>query len=307
MRVYSKAVRRRNVTKWLFYGCLIILPLIQFCIMYVGVNINSLFMAFKSYDSEAGWQWIGFGNFKSVFYDINRRLPELTYSFKNSIICWLISLLVTLPLGLLFAFYVYKKYWGSKFFRVILFLPSIISGAVLAAMYKYYADTFMPGVINTIFGTNLKGFLSVEGVDFWAIVFFNIFIGFGPSVLMYTGAMVNIPKEVGEAARLDGANAFVEFVKIVLPQIFGTVSVFIITGVAAIFVNQMNLYSIYFNEADTHLFTMGYYTYMKIQKAGTSYGIYPYFATLSLLLTSIIAPLILFLNWFFKKIDPMKS
>ena len=54
--------------KWLFYGCLIVLPLLQFAVMYVGVNFNSLIMAFRIYDFETDhWGWVGFQNFKDIF------------------------------------------------------------------------------------------------------------------------------------------------------------------------------------------------------------------------------------------------
>lgn len=309
MDAIKKSLKNGSYKKWVFYACLVALPLLQFCIMYVGVNMNSFLMAFKSYDAiNDSWDFCGWANFKAVFYDVGR-LPALNYAFKNSFVAWGVGLLISTPLGLLFAFYAYKKYWGWGFFRVVLFLPSIISGMVLTIMFRYYADTFLPGVINSVFGTNLYGFLSTpnKGQDFVAILMFNVFIGFGVSVLMYTGAMVSISQSVTEAACLDGVNAFQEFFYIVFPQIISTVGVFLVTGIAGIFTNQLNLYSIRHNEAPEHLFTMGYYIYANIQKAGSSYAVYPYYACLSLLLTLIVAPIILVARYLINKYDPMKA
>lgn len=293
--------------KWLFYGALIILPLLQFAIMYVYVNFNSLIMAFRSYDVETNrWSWIWFENFKDIFYDIGR-LPTLKAGFSNSILTWLIGLVTSLPLSIIFAYYMYKKCWGYKVFRVLLFVPSIISASILMIIFKYYADTFLPSMINRIFNTDYFGFLSDKKTQFASIVTYNIFIGFGVSVLMYTGSMNNISESVIEAGTLDGVNTFQELVFIVLPQILGTISVFVITGVSGIFVNQLNLYSIYHVHADTELYTIGYFLYRNIFLAGESYAAYPYNAALGVLVTLIVAPVIFGLKIFFKKVDPMEN
>lgn len=293
--------------KWLFYSCLIFLPLLQFAVMYVYVNFNSLIMAFRSYDIDTNrWSWVWFENFKDLFYDMGR-LPALRAGFANSIIVWILGLVITLPLGIIFAYYIYKKYCGYKVFRVLLFLPSIISASVLMIIFKYYADTFLPAVVNKIFHTDYFGFLSDKKTQFSAIVVYNIFIGFGVSVLMYTGSMNNISESVIEAGRLDGVNTLQELIFIVLPQILGTVSVFVITGVSGIFVNQLNLFSIYHVHADTDLYTIGYFLYRNIFLAGESYAAYPYNAALGVLVTLIIAPIIFGLKIFFKKVDPMEN
>lgn len=303
-------IKKSSFAKWTFYFCIILFPLIQFGIMYVGVNVSSLVMAFRKYDAIKGeWSWNGFKNFNAVFYDIGRKLPSLHYAFTNSVKVWLVNLFITLPLGLLFAYYIFMRGFGWNFFRVVLFLPSIISGMVLAIMFKYYADTLIPGVINDVFHTKLTGLLSNNDTQFTTILFFNVFIGFGVSVLMYTGAMVSISESVIEAAELDGANEFQEFIFVIFPQIFGTVSVFIITGIAGIFTNQLNLQA--FNnrlvDAPANTYTMGYFIYASIQEAGSAYAIYPYYSCLSFLLTLLIAPVVLFLRWIFNKVDPAKA
>ena len=131
-------------------------------------------------------------------------------------------------------------------------------------------------------------------------------MSFGVSVLMYTGAMTAIPSSVFEAAQLDGINPLKEFVLIVLPQIIPTVSVFIVTGLASVFTNQLHLYSFYYNGAPSEVQTIGYYLYKNIQTAKT-YAEYPYTAALGLIITFIVAPLVLLMRWGLKKIDPMED
>lgn len=306
MQIQSIKKRNKNLTGWLFYGALISLPLLQFCIMYLYVNFNSLVMAFKTYDLDTNsWSWVGFANFKSLFYDI-KTLPELTYGFKNSLVSWAVGLVISLPVSLFFAYYIFKGFMFSKAFRILLFVPSVISVSVLTIIFKYYAETFMPQILNGVFGTKFKGFLSNRNTVFATIMFFNIFIGFGVSVLMYTGAMKGIPESVIEAGKLDGVNTFQEFFLIVFPQIIGTVSVFLVTGIAGIFTNQLNLYSIFHSGAHARVYTIGYYLYRTIQQA-SSYAQYPYCAALGSLVAVIIIPVILLVRWILNKLDPMEN
>ncbi|MBO5481498.1 MAG: sugar ABC transporter permease [Clostridia bacterium] len=298
--------KKGNWRNTLFFWCLIGPALLQFVVMYLFVNFNSLIMSVRAYDIESNtWYFYGFKNFESLFYDFSH-LPELRYGIQNSFIAWSVSLVITLPLGLLFAYYIAKKFFGAGVFRVLLFLPQIISANILVIIFKYYADAFLPTVINDLFGTKLFGFLSQKDSQFPAILIFNIYIGFGTSVLMYTGAMNGISKSVLEAAELDGTNTLQEFILIVLPQIIGTVSVFVITGVTALFTNQLNLYSIYHKNADSHLYTVGYYMYREIQSA-SSYASYPKMAALGIMITLVVAPLIICMRRLSKKLNPLED
>lgn len=290
----------------LFFWCLIGPALLQFAVMYVFVNFNSLLMAVRAYDIDSNtWSFIGFKNFEALFYDFSH-LPELRDGLQNSFIAWGVSIAITLPLGLLFAYYIAKKFFGAGVFRVILFLPQIISANILVIIFKYYADAFLPTIINETFGTKLFGFLSQKESQFPSILIFNIYISFGVSVLMYTGAISAISKSILEAAELDGVNTVQEFILIVLPQIVGTVSVFVITGITVIFTNQLNLYSIYHKNAPSHLYTVGYYMYREIQ-AASSYAVYPKMAALGIVITVVVAPLIIGMRRLSKKLNPLED
>ena len=262
-------------------------------------------MAFRGYNIDKGWYWLGFDNFKNVFYDL-KTLPVLRYGIINSLIAWFWTSLVSIFLGLLFANYIFRKNKGWGFFRIVLFLPSVLSAGVLITIFKYYGDRFLPGILNKLFGTHLLGFLSEPQYKFPTVVIFSIFISFGVQVLIYTGAMSAISESVFDASKIDGCSSTREFFSIILPQIVPTVTVYIVSGIAQLFSNQLNLYSFYFQAADIKVQTIGYYTYRAIQKA-SSYAEYPYIATIGLLCTAVIAPVVVFARWVFRKLDPMED
>lgn len=288
---------------WLFYVAMLLWPLAQFAVFYIGVNANSFLLAFENIDAETGAvTFVGFDNFVKLFNDIaNESL--FSYAIKNSLVYWLTSTAISIPLGLLFAYYIYKKRHLSGFFQVLLFLPAIVSSMVTVIMYRFFVDGFVPEVVNALLGTKLMALFSKYTMP--AIFIFNVWMGFGVSTLMYLGAMKGISNDVLEAAKIDGVTSFQEFVHIILPQIFSTVSVFIITGIAGIFTNQINLFAFFNKSAELQNYTIGYYLYMKVQSA-TSSAEYPYLSALGLVITFIIAPICVLLRRAMRKVDPME-
>ena len=88
--------------KLLFYICVLAYPMLHYLIFYVGVNINSVLLAFQEYDQDlAVYRFVGFVNFKNFFIDLFGGTVLLT-SLKNSMILWAATVFVGLPLNLLF-------------------------------------------------------------------------------------------------------------------------------------------------------------------------------------------------------------
>lgn len=288
----------------IFYAIIVALPLLQFLIFYVYVNFNSFFLAFKNIDVSTGSSietFVGFDNFRQLFSDIGGNEPMFGYAIKNSLVFFGLSLLISTPLGIIFSFYIFKKGLGHKFFQIILFIPSIICAMITVIMYRYFVDKSIPSLLNAIFGTNISLLFSENKLT--CVFIYNFLMCYGTSVLTYVSAMNNISNDLFEAAKIDGANLFEEFFHIVLPQIFPTLSVFLIAGVSGVFVNQLNLFTFFDKNLDPMDYSVGYYIYKTLLYGGESK--YPYLAALGLLITAIIAPLTFGLRKLFDKINPM--
>ena len=119
-------------------------------------------------------------------------------------------------------------------------------------------------------------------------------------LLMFSGAMSGIDESIIEASKLDGVSFFQELYLIVLPLIFPTVITFITVGVAAIFTNQMNLYSFYGSKAPNDVSTLGYYFYRQTLKAAL--GEYPYLAAFGILMSCISIPMTILVRKLLQKI-----
>jgi multiple sugar transport system permease protein len=278
-----------------------IVPVIQFCIFYIGVNFNSILLAFKNYDYlDGSYSFVGFENFRQVFYDL-RTIPYLRSSLVNSLVLYFLGLFGSV-LALFFSFYISKRWILSGVFRVVLFLPSIISSIVLVLMFKYFVERAIPAFTELLFHKETQGLLSNLDTQLGTIRFYCIWSGFATNVMLYTGAMSGISDSLYEAAKLDGANTFQEFWHISLPMIFPTITTFLVTGIAGIFVNQMNLYNFYGLKAEYNLYTFGYYLYQAIQQA--TIADYPYLSSMGLILTMVAIPLTYLVKFLLEKYGP---
>ncbi len=298
---------RKNRGKTIFYWTILAFPLLQFLIFYIGVNLNSFALAFQEFDiNNEGLNFVGFDNlwvnFKSVFRNFKEN-DFMLKAFNNSILAYLLGLFVGLTLALLFSYYLCKKYFMSKFFKVILFLPFIISSITLVIIYKYFVEQAIPAFVLQFSGKEIEGLLSNLDTEFITILFFSIWTGFGIQTLIYGSAMSGISNDIVDAAKIDGVTPMREFLYIDVPMIMPTIAVFVVSSTATIFVNQMNLFSFYGTDASNYdIWTIGYYMYRGV--AAEPMSSYPYYAAFGLVMTMITIPVTLIIRALMNKLDP---
>lgn len=293
----SNAFAKRNHKRLIFYIAGVSLPVLQFCIFYIGVNFNSVLLAFKDYtliDEASGLYGFSFAKFDN-FIQIFRDFAQESYMLKavaNSCIGFLVGWIGFFG-SLLFSYYIMKKYRGGKFFQLMLFLPSIISEIVMVTLYKYFVENNIPALLEMITGEYVMGFAyhSDLTIRFATVLICSVWLGFGTNILLFGGAMTGISDSVLEAAQLDGVRPLREFFSVVLPIVYPTVSTLAIVSVAGIFTNQLGLYSFYGGSAERNIYTIGYFLYVRTQEAGNS-GLsrYPYLAAFGLLVSAVTIP-----------------
>lgn len=115
MEQYDKVIRRKHKSRifkskwdWIFYIGLLIIPITQVVIFYFVVNINSILLAFKQYDGASGQFMWSIETLKQMFTTLHTD-KGMTFRLVNSVIMYVVSMVVVLPLSLLFSFYIYKR------------------------------------------------------------------------------------------------------------------------------------------------------------------------------------------------------
>ena len=308
-----RSIKNKKIAESIFFWSLLILPLAQFCIFYIGVNFNSILLSFKTYDYVNGeFVWYGFDNFTRFFqsFTINKLM---LFCLKNSFIIFFVQILITIPISILFSYYIYKNgkrkhqrstfsTFMAEFSKILLFLPTIIPSIALVLMYKYFGEASLPNIINDLFGTNLRGFLSTYKYTFTFVTIFCVITGFGGSMVLYTGALSAIDESLIESCQMDGVTPFKELIKVVFPAIFPTFTMQMVTSVAGIFTNQACLFSFCGAGAPYQAHTFGYELFITVNNAGISE--YPYASAMGIVFTIVAAPLTLLTKYFLEKYGP---
>lgn len=295
----------------LFYSLMVALPLLQYFIFYIVVNFNSILLSFQQYEVDGyGYKYafVGadlFKNYRTVILDLFYEQALLS-AIKNSFVVYLCRLLIITPLALVFSYYLMRKLAGHHIFRVILFVPTIICSVILIYMYRILIDNIIPEILVNIFSGEKSDYQYLVNPDtrFTAILIYRIFIAFGVNVLLYTGAMSGVSEDMMEAARLDGVTDFGEFIYIIIPSVWPTLTIFLVTGVADFFINNLGLYDLYGNNAESSVWTLGYYMYKHTVAGEGRLELYPYLSTMGIVFTLIAFPVSSLVKWALEKFGP---
>ncbi len=303
-----KRTMTRSKKRLIFYILMMIVPILQFVLFYGYVNFNSILMAFRTYVPDKGFEFVWFENFKTAF----SILFEDWSRIENSLILYLVNLVIVMGLALVFSYYIAKKYVLSGTFRVVLYLPQIVSSVVFVKIYQ---------ILTTDISVELFGFELLMGHDtkFMTVLIFNIWLGFGTNVMLFTGAMSGISQSIIESAHIDGVNIVQEFIYITIPSIWGTFVTFVVVGISQIFLNQMHLFT-FFGGTEIEVETIGYYFYKLTQQGAVSTAgggregawkivvagqtSYYELSALGIIITVILVPLTLFIKWLLEKYGP---
>jgi len=161
----------------------------------------------------------GLGNFKELSDD-----PLFWKALGNTVVFSLGVVPLNLVFSLALALYLGKSEQGAGFVRAIIFLPVVTSGVAWAIVWKYLLGA--SGPINWMLGAiGIQGpnWLYEPGWAMFSVIVSRVIKNLGLNVLIFMGAVMNLPCDVLEAARLDGAKGFTYFWKIKLPLLMPSV------------------------------------------------------------------------------------
>lgn len=168
-------------------------------------------------------EFVGFSNFKVLWNDMN-----FIQSFQNSIVLIVLVAIVTFTLAVVFAAILTKEnIKGDNFFRVIFYIPNILSIVVIAGIFSAVYDP-ASGLLNSVFGIlNLDSFkqmwLGDQNIVIYSVAGALVWQAIGYYMIMYMSSMASVPESYYEAAELEGAGKIKQFTSITLPLIWNNV------------------------------------------------------------------------------------
>lgn len=223
--------RRRTRYDWSAY--LYLLPALLFYVIFlVRPVIESVWIALFDWDGITASTWVGGANFVSVLQD-----PKIWEAVGHSVIFIVFYALLPTALALLFVAVISRiRVRGLAFFRAVLFVPYILSTVVVAIAWRwiYALDGPLNGFLRLIgLGDLARAWLGDFGTALPAVGFIGTWVMFGLAFVLFVSGLQNIPSELYEAARLDGAGFVREFFTVTLPALRGEVRVALVLMVTA--------------------------------------------------------------------------
>jgi multiple sugar transport system permease protein len=182
----------------------------------VGPMVVSLYLSFTDYDLFTEPHWVGFDNYVRMFTDDTRYLQ----SVKVTLVYVLASVPLKLVVSLLVAMLLNTRAASNGFYRAAFYAPSLL-GASVAAALVWRAMFTEGGPVNEVLdsvGLHTPSWVDDPSYSLWSIVLLAVW-QFGAPMVIFLAGLKQIPRELTEAAEVDGANALRRFWHITLPML----------------------------------------------------------------------------------------
>ena len=294
------------------YGYMFIAPFfIVYCIFQLWPLINTFRLSFYG-NGQTLETFVGLKNFQNILFGSETNLPAQAIHdqffdyFQNTIIIWVGNFVPQILLSLLLAVWFTDaklKIPGKGFFKVIMYMPNIITAASVSALFLVLFGDTKYGAINSLL---LDRELITEPIRFITdkansrilVMFIQTWMWFGNTMIMLMSGIMGINPSLFEAANIDGANSFQIFRKVTLPLLRPIMVYTLITSM----IGGLQMFDIPYllHTGDTlvpHIQTAAVFVYEKFHKTpyAPSYG---YSAAASVILFFITGVLGIFVFYF---------
>lgn len=224
-------MNKKGGFKKLFYSQKIapyvfILPFVITLLLFFAYPlVSAVIMSFQKV-SARGNSWIGVSNYKTLMN------PVFFKAVKNSVFYTIVTLLLMIPIPMLLATMLNSKLMKAKsFFRSVMFVPAltsvVVAGTVFRLMFGELPGSFFNQIL-TFFGKEPIVWLRNQGTVWLALFAICLWRWTGVNMMYYLSGLQQIPEEIYESARIDGATSMQTFFRITVPLLKDT-TVYVLT------------------------------------------------------------------------------
>ena len=295
------------------YGYMFIAPFfIVYCIFQLWPLINTFRLSFYG-NGKSLETFVGLKNFQNILFGSETSIPaqaiheEFFNYFQNTIIIWLGNFVPQIILSLLLAVWFTDaklKIPGKGFFKVIMYMPNIITAASVSALFLVLFGDGKYGAINSLL---LSKEMIVEPIRFITdktnsrilVMFIQTWMWFGNTMIMLMSGIMGINPSLFEAANIDGANSFQIFRKVTLPLLRPIMVYTLITSM----IGGLQMFDIPYllhtgNTLVPHIQTAAVFVYEKFHKTpySPSYGYSAAASVILFFITGILGIFVFFFN-----------
>ena len=226
MRKTRKRLGKEEVQSILYAN----IPLFGFCFFGLIPMLLSLYLCFNSFKGLRlhTAKFVEWENFSEILQD------EMFWQSLGNTAFVLVAAVVALLLSLVVSALIATNVRGAKGFKAIYFVPYVCSLVAITFMWKWIYD-YNYGVLNTTlmdWGWIQEPISWLGSAEFYRTAMFVLLVwsSTGFNIILLTAALIGVPKELHEAAQIDGAGEFRRFFSITLPLISPTIFYLLIMG-----------------------------------------------------------------------------
>ena len=250
----KNSIGRSEVRNFWIFVMPWIIGFICFTIIPIAVSaILSFTTAKASTLTTRPLKFVGFMNFFDIFTTDHLFLRSIGNTFIYAICKVALGMVASLSLAVLLN----CKFRGRKLFRVLIYLPAVIpavSSALIWSLLIFQDRSYLVNVLQVLgFG---KINFALPQYAMITVIVINTFGMAGPWMVVLLAALQGVPEDIIEAAHIEGANAWVRFIRIVIPMISPTLFFLVVTG----FINSLQTYAeialLIKNNENTYTMTM---------------------------------------------------
>lgn len=203
-------MNNRSISFWLFLtpvflglGIVVIIPL-----------IHGFYYSFTNWNGLEVTEFIGFQNYLAAFQD-----AEFVSSLWFTVRYTIVAVIILNVLGLGLALIVTSKIKSSNFLRTTFFMPNLIGGLILGFIWQFVFINVFSSLGEKLGIEALTGWLSTTNTGFWGLVILTSWQMSGYIMIIYIAYLQSIPRELTEAADIDGATGFQKLRHVTFPLV----------------------------------------------------------------------------------------
>ncbi|HVU13836.1 MAG TPA: sugar ABC transporter permease [Phototrophicaceae bacterium] len=231
----SRPKTKRSPTFWrdTLRGYLFILPVVLGLLIWTfGPMIASAYYSLTDYQIISAPQFVGLKNFVDLFTNDKDFINSLSVTLRYGLMYVALSQVVCIGLAVLLS----QKVRGLTIFRTIFYLPIIVPFVASSLLWKYIYDSHYGPLdsVLTSLGLPTINWLGSTQSSLFSLVIMGVWAS-AVTTIIYVAGLQNIPEELIDSAKIDGANAVQRFFRITIPMLSPTIFFNVVTGIIGAF------------------------------------------------------------------------
>ena len=206
------------------YFPIFLLPtMIAFAIGFIVPFVYGIFLSFCKFTTVTDWKWKGLQNYSRIFFVNGKLDTTFIHSLWYTALFTVVSVLIINVISFFIAMALTKGIRGTNLFRTVFFLPNLIGGIVLSYIWLM--------IFNSVLSNFSKTIVSTQWYAFWGMIIVVCWQQIGYMMIIYIAGIQNIPGELIEAAKIDGANSWQLLRYVTLPMLSGAIMINLVFGI----------------------------------------------------------------------------